>query len=242
MGTYLKIFVDSLDKYRKLNDAEFGRLIRAALTYKATGVEVELMGREELLWDGLKLDIDRENENYASVVATRSEAGKKGASARWEKEKGNSKSHFENGKNGKSHLPYGKNGQDKDKDKDKDKENIPPYNPPTGGDRVSYSVDFERFYAEYPRQVGKKPAYTAWKKLKPDKSLLEKILEGLSRWKASEDWTRNGGQFVCYPQKFLNARMWEDFPTPAGGAPTEDGEEDDFLELMRRAEEERDDE
>ena len=56
---YLKLFVDCLEKYRKLNDAEFGRLIRAALSYTATGVEVELMGREELLWDGMKLDIDR---------------------------------------------------------------------------------------------------------------------------------------------------------------------------------------
>ena len=59
--SYLKLFVDCLDRYQKLNDAEFGRLIRAALSYKATGVEVKLMGREELLWDGMKLDIDRDN-------------------------------------------------------------------------------------------------------------------------------------------------------------------------------------
>ena len=61
MGIYLKLFVDSLEKHRKLNDAEFGRLIRAALSYKATGVEVDLSGREELLWDGIKLEIDRDN-------------------------------------------------------------------------------------------------------------------------------------------------------------------------------------
>ena len=61
MGTYLKVFVDSLEKYRKLNDAEFGRLMRAALTYKATGEVVELMGREEILLDGIMLEIDQEN-------------------------------------------------------------------------------------------------------------------------------------------------------------------------------------
>ena len=107
---YLKLFTDALDKYRKLNDAEFGRLIRAALTYKATGVEVELMGREELLWDGIKIDIDRDSENYEAVCAKRSEAGKKGAEARWQKYS----------KNSKCHLPYSKNGQDKEEDKDKD--------------------------------------------------------------------------------------------------------------------------
>lgn len=40
---YLKLFVDCLERCQKLNDAEFGRLIRAALSYKATGVEVRLM-------------------------------------------------------------------------------------------------------------------------------------------------------------------------------------------------------
>lgn len=109
---YLKLFTDALEKYRKLNDAEFGRLIRAALTYKATGVEVELMGREELLWDGIKIDIDRDNESYEDVCVKRSEAGKKGAKARWQN----------NSKNGKCHLPYSKNGQDKEKDKDKEEE------------------------------------------------------------------------------------------------------------------------
>ena len=109
---YLKLFTDALEKYRKLNDAEFGRLIRAALTYKATGEEVELMGREELLWDGIKIDIDRDGESYGAVCAKRSEAGKKGAESRWRN----------NSKNGKCHLPYSKNGQDKDKDKEEDKD------------------------------------------------------------------------------------------------------------------------
>lgn len=114
-GEYLKLFVDCLDKYRKLNDAEFGRLIRAALTYKRDGVEMELNGREELLWDGIKLDIDRDNKTYSDIVNLRSEAGKKGAAARWQTDS----------KNGKCHLPYGKarqKCQDKDKDKDKDKD------------------------------------------------------------------------------------------------------------------------
>lgn len=119
MAKYLKIYTDAEQKYQKLSDAEFGRLIRAGLHYKETGEEIELTGRESLLWDGLKLDIDRDNEKYDSLCTTRSEAGKRGAAARWQN----------NGKNGKSYLPYGKNGQDKDEDKDKDKDYIPPLSP-----------------------------------------------------------------------------------------------------------------
>lgn len=118
-NTYLKLFVDSLERYQKLSDAEFGRLIRAGLIYKATGTVPQLNGREELLFDGMKLDIDRDNEQYTATCAARSEAGRRGAEARW-----NGNCHNGDGKNGKSHLPYGKNGQDKEEDKDKDKDNI----------------------------------------------------------------------------------------------------------------------
>ena len=83
MQSYLKVFVDWGERYQKLTDAEFGRLIRAAIAYKASGTEPELNGREELLWDGIKIDIDRDNERYNATCFARSEAGKRGAEARW---------------------------------------------------------------------------------------------------------------------------------------------------------------
>ena len=82
MGIYLKLFADSLEKYRKLSDAEFGRLMRAALNYKSMGVEKDaeasLKGREKLLWDGIKLEIDRDNGAYSRKVAANRENGKLG--------------------------------------------------------------------------------------------------------------------------------------------------------------------
>ena len=111
-ATYLKLFVDCLEKYQKLNDTEFGRLVRAALRYKATGAEPDDLGREALLWDGMRLDIDRDNESYSAIANARAEAGKKGAKARWQTDS----------KNSKSHLPYGKNGQEEDKDKEKEED------------------------------------------------------------------------------------------------------------------------
>lgn len=149
MAKYLKIFTDAETKYQKLSDAEFGRLIRAGLHYKETGEEIELTGRESLLWDGMKLDIDKDNAKYNSLCAARSESGQKGAAARWQTD----------GKNSKSHLPYGKNGQDKEEDKDKDI--LPPISPsgdispqrgePTAEKRkrfVAPSVDEVRAYCK----------------------------------------------------------------------------------------------
>ena len=113
--SYLKLFVDCLEKYQKLNDTEFGRLVRAALRYKATGAEPDELGREALVWDGMRLDIDRDNESYTATCSARAEAGRKGAEARWQ-------NHSKNSKNGKSYLPYSKNGQDKEEDKEEDKD------------------------------------------------------------------------------------------------------------------------
>ena len=57
-NVFLKLFVDALERYQKLSDAEFGRLIRAALIYKRSGEEIELSGRESLMWDGIKIDLN----------------------------------------------------------------------------------------------------------------------------------------------------------------------------------------
>ena len=61
---YLKVFLDWQERFRKLSDAELGRLIRAALTYMREGVEPQLTGREELVFDGVRPKIDRDNEAY----------------------------------------------------------------------------------------------------------------------------------------------------------------------------------
>ena len=82
-GQYLKVFVDWLERYQKLSDAEFGRLMRAAIAYRADGGHGDLSGREELLLDGIKLDIDRDRAKYGTVCDARSEAGKKGAQKKW---------------------------------------------------------------------------------------------------------------------------------------------------------------
>lgn len=116
-GKYLKVFVDWLERYQRLSDAEFGRLMRAAIAYKATGEQIPLSGREELLIDGIKLDIDRDQAKYETEGERRSNAGRIAANARWNNAKNANDANRIN-RNAKDAI----HAQDKEEDKDKEKD------------------------------------------------------------------------------------------------------------------------
>lgn len=111
--TYAAVPHEYYDEMAELTDEEFGRLIRALLWYSMEGEEVDLPGNERYFWRRV---VNREQglqQHYEELAAVRSEAGKKGALARW----GNGKMAND------SKYGYVK---DKDKDKDKDKVNSSP--------------------------------------------------------------------------------------------------------------------
>lgn len=76
------------------------------------------------------------------------------------------------------------------------------------------SAAFDRFWEAYPRRQGKEAARKAWTKIRPDDALLAEMLAALERQRASDQWRRDGGQFIPYPATWLNGRRWEDEPTP----------------------------
>jgi hypothetical protein len=69
---------------------------------------------------------------------------------------------------------------------------------------------FEIFWKAYPKKRSKGQAERTWKKIDPDDALLETILAGIERAKASHEWTKDGGEFIPYPSTWLNAKGWED--------------------------------
>ena len=96
---------------------------------------------------------------------------------------------------------------------------------------------FDRFWAAYPRRVGKQDALKAWGQLNPDDALVDQIVAGVERWKTCDQWTKDGGSFICYPATFIRGRRWEedDQPdpppaTPKGAAPKNYADDEDFLE------------
>lgn len=104
---YAAVPYEYFEEMADLTDEEFGRLMRALVWYSMTGEERELPGNERFFWRRV---VNRElglQQHYEEVSNVRSEAGKKGAAARW-------------GEHGKM-ANAGKNGYVKDKDKVKDK-------------------------------------------------------------------------------------------------------------------------
>ncbi|MBA7561089.1 hypothetical protein ES708_02724 [subsurface metagenome] len=77
-----------------------------------------------------------------------------------------------------------------------------------GRDR-SGSFDFDQFWSLYPRKVGKKAASKAWDKAK-DKPALEVLLVALEAQKKSEQWKKDGGQYIPNPATWLNQGRWDD--------------------------------
>lgn len=86
-----------------------------------------------------------------------------------------------------------------------------------GGEKVGimsspYSEEFERAWAVYPRKVGKGGAWRAWQLLKPDGKLAELIIAKVALYKGTQQWKKDGGQFIPHFATFLNQRRFDDDP------------------------------
>ena len=68
---------------------------------------------------------------------------------------------------------------------------------------------FAEFWAEYPRHEAHKEAESAWHKHVTAK-LVPLLMDRLRLHKASDGWTRDGGQYIPYASTWLNKHRWED--------------------------------
>ena len=88
-----------------------------------------------------------------------------------------------------------------DTDTDTDKKSKPSSSNPDG---------FDAFWLAYPKKVGKVAALKVWKKIKPPKQTAESMLASLAWQRDSEQWSRDGGQFIPNPATYLNQGRWLD--------------------------------
>lgn len=79
------------------------------------------------------------------------------------------------------------------------------------------STEFLKFYESYPRKVGKEPAWKAWKKRNGDRPDIETLLKILEEQKRSDQWQKEGGQFVPLPATWINQGRWDDKLEEKGG-------------------------
>lgn len=79
---------------------------------------------------------------------------------------------------------------------------------------------FTKFWDTWPttdRKQAKGKCLDAWKKSKAEAD-AEQVLAHVERMKRSNEWTRDGGQYIPAPLVYLNQRRWEGADTGDGGA------------------------
>jgi len=74
---------------------------------------------------------------------------------------------------------------------------------------IDIYTDFDSFWAEFPRKIGKEAARKSWNKIRPN---LQDVLKALAWQKQSKQWFEKGGQFIPNPATYLNQHRWEDEP------------------------------
>lgn len=97
--------------------------------------------------------------------------------------------------------------------------NTPPLSPASGGGDAEPSGKppdlqeqrFDAFWKLYPKKQGKGAALKAWKKIKPDKALFERIMTAVQdNLDRNQQWRRDNGQYIPNPSTWLNQQRWLD--------------------------------
>ena len=72
-------------------------------------------------------------------------------------------------------------------------------------------AEFEQFWSLYPRRVGKRAALKAFQNAQ-NRPQIDDLLSAIDRAMRSEQWRKDGGQFIPNPATWLNQGRWDDEP------------------------------
>ena len=181
--SFLKIYFDFDEKTDELSDAEKGRLLLAMYRYALTGEKPTLTGNERFLFSTFKGEIDRDIAVYNTKITNGNMGGRK---------------------------PDETEPNRKEPEETENNLNAQETRNNVSNETNMCAVGFEIFWGNYPRHTNKQAAYKAFAKLNPDDDLLCTILAAIEQQKKSEQWTKDGGQFIPHPATWLNGRRWED--------------------------------
>lgn len=132
----------------------------------------------------------------------KSEAGRKGAQVRWDKERAN----------GNGNRNAGANGRGANAEGEVEKEKRPP-SPP----------GFDDFWNTYPRREGKRAALKVFPKAVNRAGSVDVVLEGARRYAENVGQRKVEQEFIAHPTTWLNQDRWEDeLPEPRPEEPAED--------------------
>lgn len=204
---YLPIFYDNEDALRLLSDADRGALLLALLDYaKNKKMPENLSAAAKMAFMLMSGAQDR----YAKYYAANSENGKKGGAP-----KGNQNAKKTTEKQPKNKQISSENQAEfKQKTSKKQATNTNTItNTNTEQETtITKETDFDRFWSEYPRQVAKTEAKKAFGVLmkSKDSPSLEYILQSVRDHAQSNEWIKDGGQYIPHPATFIRKGMYDD--------------------------------
>lgn len=206
---YTPIPFEFLEELDGLSDEEYGRLIRAMQAYSIDGTEPDFDGVERLFWKRCRNTIDRFCESYEKRNKSNAENGAKGGRPKKDsvseetQENPKNPMGFSETQNNPSVSEETQKSQTKSKTKSKTN-SITPIAPK--------GADFEVFWLNYPKKVGKDAARKAFSKVKVP---VETLLSAIEQQKCSRQWQEDGGQYIPNPATWLNQGRWQDeLPRP----------------------------
>lgn len=202
------LYTEINEVVKELSDEQKGKLFQAILDYEETGEMPEMDVLVKCVFLPIKRDLDKNDEKWRETARKRSEAGKKGMASRYNKDNND----VTNDNNVITNDNYVKNDLTNVTvyDNDNVNVNVNDNNIKTIPPKAADDERFETFWKTYPKKVGKKDAQRAWKKIKPDKDLFDRIIKAVTDWKDSDQWTKDGGQYIPNPATWLNRGSWDD--------------------------------
>lgn len=210
-----------------LSDEDRGKLLMALLDYGENKTEPNLNGAALMAFSFIAGQMDRDAEKYERTVQKRREAGQKGGRPPKSEDKPNEdepdpEKTEQSEKQNKAEKANGLNNNQTEAEQPKEKQ-------------TDAQVErFNEFWKQYPKKVGKAAAQKAWKQVKPDAALFERMMRAVGIAKKSDQWTREGGRFIPNPATWLNQGRWDDEPVESPNQMQSSFDTDEFFEAALR--------
>jgi hypothetical protein len=78
------------------------------------------------------------------------------------------------------------------------------------GNASATDADFLAFWNAYPKRKARAKAFDAWRKTANDRPDVSAIIAAIDASRKSEQWRKEGGQFIPLPATWLNGGCWDD--------------------------------
>ncbi|MCD7881057.1 MAG: hypothetical protein LUG47_05235 [Clostridiales bacterium] len=246
---YVALPYEYLEEMEALSDEEFGQLCRGLLRYSMEGIPIRPEGNLRFYTRRVMNREDRFREGFADLQSKRSQAGKKGAEARWgvsASPDGNAMRSDSNGMRSDSNAiaPDGKNGQTEAKAETKTKTKTEA--------EAEAEAEAETEAGLLPAAAGEKDGSTASAPRRADRPTREQVFDFLRErglqvdgerfWNyyQARDWLTRNGKPVDWRKR---AESWAETETglwartaPPGRTPAQQRAENvSSIDEMRRA-------